>query len=181
MKKSYLYIIGTLVLTGILILYNQLGGFNEPDISIKSISKYQIAGKMYEGKISDRQWEELFHEVRSIKEKLETLSPMAIIWYNSPEEEKGAVKAFVGFMSDDSMSIPDGYEIKLIEMQGLIRAEIKGHAVVMPSPKKIVEKIHLYAKTRDIILRNEVIDWYPEESIIYTEIPIESGFFNEDK
>ena len=59
MRRSYLYIIGTLILTGVLIIYYQLGGFNEPEISLKAINKYQIVGKMYEGNIRDREWEEL--------------------------------------------------------------------------------------------------------------------------
>lgn len=179
MRRSYLYITGTLILTGVLIIYNQLGGFNEPEISLKAINKYQIAGKMYEGNIRDREWEELYVRIRSFKEKQGLQNSLAIIWYNSPEDEKGVVKAFVGLIWNDSIAVPEGFDIKDIVMQGLIRAELKGHALVMPSPKKIIKKIHLFAETKGLTLKNIIIDRYPEESIIYTEIPIEEGFLNE--
>jgi len=178
MRRSYIYLIGTLILTGILIVYNQLGGFNEPEISLVPVNKYIFAGKMYEGNIKDKEWEELYLNIRSLKENKYPFSSLAIIWYNSPEDEEGEVKAFVGLIWNDSIAVPESFDIKEIAMKGLVRAELKGHAFVVPNPNKVINKIRKFAESKDLTLNNIVIDRYPEESIIYTEIPVKSGLVN---
>ena len=93
-------------------------------------------------------------------------------------DEEGEVKAFVGLIWNDSIAVPESFDIKEIAMKGLVRAELKGHAFVVPNPNKVINKIRKFAESKDLTLNNIVIDRYPEESIIYTEIPVKSGLIN---
>lgn len=172
MRKSFIYLGIALLLTGILIIYHQLGGFKKPGISYVDVNSYRVAGTYYEGRLSDKAWEDLFYKTRQYIEKGILDGDMAIIWYNEPEKEEGNVKAFVGVIVGKEKKINLDLEIRELKMNGLIRARIDAHSLVMPSPKKINERLLAFASEFSYIPQDVRIEKYPEESLVVAEIPL---------
>ncbi len=172
MRKSYTYLSIGLLLTAILIAYHQLGGFKEPEITLVEVRQYRVLGSYYEGRLSNVRWEDLFVTTRDLLGEGKVKGDLTIIWYNEPEEEQGFAKAFIGIRVDDTGFADPQLELREIKMNGLIRAELEAHNLVMPRPQKVIQAIRKYAREQHISLQDIVIERYPEESLIVTEIPI---------
>jgi hypothetical protein len=170
-RRSFLFLMIALVLTSLLALYRYLGGFTEPDISFLEKEKYIITGYYYEGRISAGTWEELFYRMVNIaRDSAE--GDLAIIWYNQPEREKGFARAFIGIKHDGDAILPANMETREIEMQGVVRATLESHVLVMPNPEKIARRIRSYGEEHGYDLQEILIETYPEESVIHAEIPV---------
>jgi predicted transcriptional regulator YdeE len=171
-RKSYFFLLIALLLTAVLIVYQQLGGFKDPEISYLDIYEYHIAGIYYEGKITSGKWESLFFQTRDLIESNRLPGMLTIVWYNEPEREKGFARAFIGVKFDGVQDIPTGFEVRTIHMEGVIRATMDSHITVMPNPQKVTGKIKAWATERQYELQGILIEVYPKESAIYSEIPV---------
>ena len=171
-RRSYFFLFIALFLTAILIVYQQLGGFKDPEISFVDLKEYHIAGTYYEGKITSGQWESLFFQSRDLIESRQLRGILTIIWYNQPEREKGFARAFIGVQFEDDPQIPAGLEVRTVQMEGVIRATMNSHVTVLPDPQKITRKIKEWAVANKYELQDLLIEMYPEESAIYSEIPV---------
>jgi hypothetical protein len=174
MKKPFLYIILAIFFTIILIIYNQLGGFDEPEITYEPITEYVIAGKRFEGKISDPAMEDLFSEMRLLKQEKGYNGPLVMIWYSEVKKRNDSVKVFIGIEVLPGEIAPEHLATTKIQMNGIIRAKINAHASVMPGPAKVLKRIRIYADKNNYELQDIIIDKYPEESVVFTEVPIKS-------
>jgi hypothetical protein len=172
MKKPFLFIILALAFTCILIVYNYLGGFNEPVISYEYQQEYIIVGKAFKGKIADPAVEQLYTQMRDLKIAGSYEGPLVMVWDEEPDSEKDSVNVFIGIEIPRETSFADHLEIRKIKMNGLIRATIQGHASVMPNPSKVLEMLRSYANAHDYELQDLVIDKYLSDSVVYTEIPV---------
>ena len=172
MRKPFLYIVFALMFTGILIIYNQLGGFEEPEISYEPVMEYIIAGKRFEGKTSDPAMEGLFTEMKLLKDEKRYKGPIVVIWYKEAKKKNDPVKVFIGIEVLPHEVAPEHLMTTTMQMNGIIRAKINAHASVMPSPAKVLKKIRMYAEENDYELQDIFFDKYPEESVVFTEVPI---------
>jgi hypothetical protein len=172
MKRPFLYIIFALLFTTILILYNQLGGFNEPVISYESVKEYTIAGKQFKGRASDPAIENLFSEMKLLKQEKGYLGPLVMVWYKEENKQDEPIEVLIGIEILPGETIPERLEPTYIQMNGVVRAEINAHASVMPSPENVLKEIRKFAETNDFMLQEIIIDKYLEESVVYTEIPV---------
>jgi len=172
MKKPFLYIVLALFFTAILILYNNLGGFNEPVIMYEHITEYVFMGKNYEGKTSDPTIEDLFTEMKQLKLEDQYKGSLVMVWFEEAKTKNDIVHVFIGLEKLPGENIPDHLETTTIQMNGLVRAKINAHASVMPSPSKVQKMIKAYAEKNNYTLQDILIDKYPEESVVYTEIPV---------
>jgi len=172
MKKPFVYIVLALIFTLFLVLYKHLGGFNEPAITFEPAKDYVFSGKSYMGEVTDPAVELLFSEMRKLKLEGRYNGPLVMIWFEEPETGDSPVSMFIGIEVLPNESMPENLDSIRIEMNGLVRASIKGHASVMPNPSSIVEQIRTFAGENNYELQDIVIDKYLSDSIIYTEIPI---------
>ncbi len=171
MKRSFVYLFIALVLTAVLIIYHQLGGFQHAEITYSKNELYQIAGFYYEGDIQEDAWETLFTATRKIiKERILT-GTLTIVWYQEPDD-KGISKAFIGILYEGRPPIPEELEVRKIEMSGVVRATLRSHVMVMPGPQKVVSKIKAYAEKNNFELQAILIEKYPEESLVIAEVPV---------
>jgi hypothetical protein len=173
LKRSYFFLFIALFLTVILILYQQLGGFKTPVISFIGLHEYHVAGIYYEGKITGSKWESLFYRMRDLVESDRITGTLTIVWYNQPEKEEGFARAFIGIQFEGNPDIPSGLEVRTLQMAGVIRATMKSHVSVMPSPQKVSRLIREWAARHGYELQDILIEMYPEESAVYSEIPVE--------
>ncbi len=172
MRKPYIFIALALIITTLLILYDKLGGFSDPELSFEPVKEYVLAGRFFNGNTSDPKLEALFNEMRSVKDRKKVGGPLVMVWYEVPESSKDSVQLFVGIeiMADDDF--PDHLDSVYLEMNGLVRATIRKHASVMPSPSMIINEIREYADNQQYNLQNLVIDKYLSDTVVYTEIPL---------
>lgn len=172
MKNPYFFIIIALILTTLMIIYNQLGGLNEPVITYEPVEQYTFAGKRYSGVLRDQAFEDLLSEIRNIKIENDYGGALALIWSEESENEDDAVDVFIGIqvLAGDTLSFP--LELVNMEMDGLVRAALKGHASVLPSASSVVSKLRDFARERQYTLQDLVIDKYLSDSVVYTEIPV---------
>jgi len=168
-----MFIVFALIITSLLILYDHLGGFNDPVLSFEPVKEYNFSGNFFYGKTSDPLLEELFSEMRSVKKSENLSGPLVMVWYEVPESSKDSIQLFVGLeiMPDDHF--PDDLDSLHLEMSGIIRAAIKKHSSVMPNPLVIIDQIKKYAEEHQYKLQNLVIDKYLSDTLVYTEIPLE--------
>lgn len=168
-----MFIVFALIITSLLILYDHLGGFNDPVLSFEPVKEYNFSGNFFYGKTSDPLLEELFSEMRSVKNSENLSGPLVMVWYEVPESSKDSIQLFVGLeiMPDDHF--PDDLDSLHLEMSGIIRAAIKKHSSVMPNPLVIIDQIKKYAEEHQYKLQNLVIDKYLSDTLVYTEIPLE--------
>lgn len=174
-RRSYLFLLIALLLTAILIVYHQLGGFKEPEISFVNLHEYHIAGSYYEGKITSDKWKSLFIQIRDLEESDKFPGILTIVWYNEPEKEEGFARAFIGIQFKGDPEIPGGLEVRTLQMDGVVRATMKSHVTVMPNPQKIAREIKEWASIKQYPLQDILIEQYPEESVIYSEIPVKKN------
>lgn len=172
MRKPFLYIVFALIFTGILILYNHLGGFEEPEITYEPVMEYIIAGKKFKGTASDPAMEDLFAEMKLLKQEKGYMGPLVMIWYKEAKKKKDSVEVIIGIELLPGEIPPEHLLTTKMQMNGILRAKINAHASVMPSPGKVLKKIRTYADENDYELQNIFIDKYPEESVVFTEVPI---------
>jgi len=171
MRRSFIYLSIALLLTAILIIYHQLGGFKDPDITFIENEEYKIAGYYYEGDLKDDAWENLFLNTRKKINDGILAGILTIVWYEEPEG-KGNSKAFIGVIFEGNPSIPGDMEVRHLNMHGVIRATLESHVLVMPEPQKVVRNIQAYAEKNNFELQDILIEKYPEESKIFAEIPV---------
>jgi hypothetical protein len=173
MKRPYMFIAVALIITTLLILYDHLGGFKDPVLSFEPVREYSFAGNFFQGKTSDPLLEELFDEMRSLKNREHYNGPLVMVWYEIPESSKDSIQLFVGLELMPDEHFPDHLDSLYLEMGGLVRATIRKHASVMPSPSLIIDKIKEHADSQQYKLQNLVIDKYLSDTLVYTEIPLE--------
>ena len=172
MRKPYIFIALALIITTLLILYDKLGGFNDPEISFIPIRSYLLAGNFFNGRTSDPKLEELFNDMRNVKNNENINGPLVIVWYEVPDSSKDSIQLFVGLEIIQEDHFPDHLDSLYLEMNGLVRASIKKHAMVMPSPSVIIDEIKEYADNQQYELQNLVIDKYLSDTLVYTETPL---------
>ncbi len=172
MRKPYIFIALALIITTLLILYDKLGGFIDPELSFEPIREYVLAGSFFNGNTSDPKLEALFNEMRSVRDREKVSGPLVIVWYEVPESSKDSIQIFVGLEIRPDDHFPDDLDSVHLEMNGLVRATLRKHASVMPSPLMIIDEIKEYAENQQYKLQNLVIDKYLSDTVVYTEIPL---------
>jgi len=168
-----MFIAVALIITTLLILYDHLGGFNDPILSFEPVKEYAFAGNFFQGRTSDPLLEELFSEMRAIKNEGHFNGPLVMVWHEIPESSKDSIQLFVGLEIMPDEHFPDHLDSLYLEMGGLVRAAIRKHASVMPSPSLIIDRIKEHAGNQQYKLQNLVIDKYLSDTLVYTEIPLE--------
>jgi hypothetical protein len=174
MRRPFMYIALALFFTLILIIYNYLGGFNEPEITYKPVKEYVIAGKKFAGKTTDPAMEDLYTEMKLLKQNESFKGALVLVWYQEAKKKDDPVEVIIGIEILPGDILPDHLDTTRIKMNGVVRAKMNAHASVMPAPSKVLKKIRKYAENNSYLLQDIVIDRYPEESVIYTEVPIKS-------
>ena len=172
MKKPFVFIAIALLFTFLLVLYRHLGGFNEPAITFEPVKEYVLSGKNFQGKITDKRLGGLFNEMRNFKIGNRYGGALVMVWYSEPQNRKDSADVFIGIEILPGESLPERYDRLEIPMNGLVRATIRGHASVIPSPSTVVEKIKDFAWENSYLLQDVLIDKYLSDSVIYTEIPV---------
>ena len=171
MKRSYLYLLFAAFLVLVLIIYQQLGGFREVKLSRVEPFEYMIVGKEFQGKITDKAWENLFFEMKGYLDEGQVSGDLVIVWYEQPDSETKTGKAFVGIdMEDRRAGFPESLTSREVACRGILRAELIGNILVLPKPEKVIEDLRNFALREGIEPLDIVVDRYTINEDVFTEI-----------
>lgn len=156
------------------LLFYRLGGMKKPFISQAVSASYVIAGKSYHGKTYDNH-----HAFQTFQSDLNAdrdlfLGNFILIYDQNPNQASDAfITVFGGFVVTDTINIPDGYTIKRLSEQNIIKAEIISHPLVAPSAVQVEEAIKKFAQERNLELDRGLIEEYVrDQSKLITTVAI---------
>ena len=173
-RRTFIVPIGALILV-ILALYSFLGGFNPVEISYRDVdSEYKMIGRSFEGKSNSKELGRIFESVRMLISEGLINGTVVLVNYNEGYDEKtGSVKYFIGVPVEGSPEdIPPNFEIRSYYLKKVIRAEINGHNLVMPSPEKVFDMAVEFAARDSLNLEDQYFEHYITERNIVIEYPV---------
>lgn len=155
-----------------LLIFGQLGGFNEIMYRrIESVS-YIIIGKEYRGAGNSSELEELFNESRTLIEEKIPNGVLVIVSYEHPDQARHIIHYFIGVLLDEIPdNLPNGFDILEINAPGTVSALIEASSLVMPTSTTVRKGAKEYL-TADESLNNFSIEKYLEEGMIEIDFPI---------
>ncbi|HAA10658.1 MAG TPA: hypothetical protein DCE41_02770 [Cytophagales bacterium] len=160
------YVIQVLVVATIIGLggYTWLGGWRKVEFSTMDASEpYTIVGYPFEGDYDDPQLGRNFREMREYKENGTLRGDFAVAYWLHPEDYDGQVNQMIGILFPESEvpeSLPQGLKVKTLPGTRWAKATLTNHVTVMPSPKKVRERLHEYAGQEGLTLDTISIEKY---------------------
>jgi hypothetical protein len=175
MKRGIIILVGIVAVIA-LIGYVYLGGFNEVKIAEMPFSGYTLAGFAYKGKATDRDFEKIFEKVSNDRTRGKIKGTLAAIYYQTHDEAKGQVNAFIGvIVKDSSVDLPDKYTSTVVNGTKTVQAVITSHPAVAPAPDKLKQQLKNYAWENKLQLQGLVIEKYLDLRNIVVEIPLKES------
>jgi len=167
--------LGILVIFSIVILsiYYWLGGFNQLEIQTVSMNDYYVVGHYFEGTYKSDTVSSYFMEIKQMIETRKLNGILTIVYYQEPIGKRGMMKSFIGAaLEDTTVTIPPGYEQRLIQVDKVVQAKVDSHVAVMPNPEKINRRLREHAQGQGLELVNFSIERYLSDWEVITEIPV---------
>jgi len=167
------FVIGLPLIIILIFVYYLLGGFNEVNIQKTDTSSYIIMGRLYEGEYKADTLKNTFREMQRYVEKYQGIGTVSVISYNPEQESKDSLKQLIGIkLSSKPAQLIEKTNIDTLEARQAVRAIIKAHPIVMPSPIDVAQEIRAYAKREGLTLQKYAIEQYISEREIWVDIPV---------
>ncbi|MCU0353370.1 MAG: hypothetical protein MUD08_06460 [Cytophagales bacterium] len=174
MSRTFGFIVIALLLLGTVGLVF-MGGFAKPELSQTRLPVYAIAGKPFRGKSTSDTLLRLFDESKQLHAAGKLPGTLTAVYYDNPGEKPGRVDVWVGvLLRDTTTQLPTGYLLRTFPSTDAVRAEIKAHYMVAPTPDKVKTQLQEFAAERNLKPGNVVIERYLGEQEIIMEIPVTS-------
>ncbi len=168
--------IGILIIVSLIVSslgYVILGGLSKPALSQAQIPAYTIAGKAFRGNATSDTLMQLFTATQELHKSGKLPGILAAVYYNSPDEANGRVNVWVGVLVRDSTAaLPKGYLFRSFPSTFVVRAEIKAHYMVAPTPDKVKSQLQDFATAERWKPGSYVLEQYLNEKEIIMEIPV---------
>lgn len=161
--------IAVILIIGILAMVHNMGGFNDPVLSIGISDTHILVGKEFKGPRDSPEIGKLWGEMEKMAESGMVEGDVAAIWYNEPSTSE-VVRAFIGIlMASDATDVPEGYELRRLEARQVVRAEQQSHHLVAGP---LYEHIREFAEGKGVKLSEESLEIYPGEQQVIFEVPV---------
>lgn len=174
-KQIILAAMAGLTVSGI--LYSILGGFSEPEISRADLPEEFLIVLQKSAPVGDESLRQItdsaFHSVKTGRLKGE----FTIVWDGNPDAENDSteVQISAGVLAEkagDTLNLPAGFVVLRLPAGPCVRAEITAHPLVTPNPAKVNSLLRNFAEKAGLKTGSRIIERYPEEGRLRTEIPI---------
>jgi predicted transcriptional regulator YdeE len=171
-KKVTLLAIAVAILV-LVIGYMYLGGLNKVEITLESVSDYNLVGVHYQGRPKAEAIETAFFTAREHLDNGRLNGVLTLVHYNDTTLVDDHVKLFVGIkLNEGTSDLPEGYERLTIPASNAIRATIEAHNVVMPTPENIEISMKEKAAQLNLRLQDYTIEQYFSARELTIEIPV---------
>jgi hypothetical protein len=171
MNRKFLLVIMVLaIIVGA--FYAYLGGFSAAKVSEVSSEQLYVAGRAFNGSVTDNLINDSFRRAAEVLDKKELEGVLGNIYYNNPEGRADSVNAFIGVVIPDSaVQLPADYELRVVPGgRRALRGEVNAH--YMLAPNKLYEAIFEYAKEKNLELETFYVEWFPEDHRGIVEVPV---------
>ncbi len=150
-----------------------MGGFKEPEITLKDSPVYIILGKRYKGNVEDKKLKQTYKDAQN-KYKEEILKgTFCVIHFLEPDENKGGVDAVVGvIVKDTTVPRPKTYSFYVIEKREVVQATLKSHYSVAPSPETVNSLMKEMANKNGYKLGKGSLEKYYDAHNWIVEVPV---------
>ncbi len=165
-----------IVAVGLLVMYYHLGGFKKIQVrKIDNAGPYvmDIWGKEFTGDMQDTIWKNMFVGIRNEIIEGQLKGPIMIIYYKKPDNSthKGKIEAFIGAEAGDDIPPSGNLKERMINVNGVIRASLNMHPVLMPSPERVKKLISQFAKNNHLREDSIMIEKYFPDNTLQVEVP----------
>ncbi len=162
------------VALGVLVIgYVYLGGLNKVDITVESVSDYNLVGIHFQGRPKSDSIENAFFLAREYVQNNRLDGVVALVHYNDTTLAKNQIKLFIGVKVNSTTSdIPEGYERLTISASQTVRATIEAHNVVMPSPETIEGRMRAKGEELNMRLSDFTIEQYISTNELLIDMPV---------
>ena len=152
-----------------------MGGFAKPELSQTRLPVYVIAGKPFRGKATSDTLLRLFDESKQLHTEGKLPGTLTAVYYERPDEKPGRVDVWVGvLLRDTATRLPTGYLLRTFPSTDAVRAQIKAHYMVAPTPDKVKTQLQAFAAEQNLKPGNFVVERYLGEQEIVMEMPVGS-------
>lgn len=173
MNKKVTLLAIVVAISVLVIGYMYLGGLNKVDITLESVSDYNLVGTHYQGREKNEDIENAFITAREYLENGRLKGVLTLVHYNDSTLAENRVKLFIGVkLNEGTSDLPEGYNRLTIPASNAIRATIEAHNVVMPTPENIENSMVEKAAQLNLRLQNFTIEQYLSERNLLIEIPV---------
>ena len=154
-----------------LFFYARYGGFNDPEIKITTVPVCTIAGKAYSGKMTSKEFGQLFEVAEKLVKEGKVKGDIAGIFYTNPQKDTATIEAFIGVLLKDSLQdLPEDYAIRTVAERKVVQAHIKAHVLVSPFVYPDIEE---FAKENNIELAHvPAVEIYPSTEEMFIQVPV---------
>lgn len=142
------------VLTLVLLIYGYLGGFRKLDLRVVKCKEINLIGIDYKGTPQDERLGEAFRKVEAWNKDV----PLSTVYYKEPSGKRDTLHVFIGVEESEFIGDASGWDQNKIKCEQAVRAEVRMHRFVMPSPEKVKVKMADFAKKMGIQLNGVFID-----------------------
>jgi predicted transcriptional regulator YdeE len=173
MNKKVTLLAIIVAISVLVIGYMYLGGLNKVDITLESVSDYNLVGIHYEGKEKSEDIENAFITAREHIENGRLQGVLTLVHYNDSTIAEKRVKLFIGIkLNEGTSDLPEEYKRLTIPASNAIRATIEAHNVVMPTPENIEKSMVEKATQLNLRLQDFTIEQYLSERDLLIDIPV---------
>lgn len=145
--------------------YLYLGGWKKTEFDLIPCQPTVLAGLEFRGTPGDEHLGQVFQEVTTFRAD----APLHTIYYVEPAGKRDTLHVFVGIEATEG--VPEEWIQKRVECKEAIKASLKMHQWVMPSPDKTKQRMIEFASSKGrsvegifidkIIDRDRVEVWAP--------------------
>ncbi|WP_114751703.1 hypothetical protein [Pleomorphovibrio marinus] len=172
MKKGVTITIVIALLAALLLyFYGRLGGFNSVEISVESCEDRKLMGMHFKGTPQSNELPLTFKRVSNFKKET-SKTGLYTIYYTEPAGKLDTLHLFVGVEAVSGDVLPHDLELVSIPCEQMILAKVSSHRLVMPSPKKVRQKIQAFATKNNLELKGEFMDKILDEKNVEVLAPL---------
>lgn len=170
MLKKLLFV-GFPIILILLVIYYQLGGFNRIEIQQVETDHYIIAGKTYKGRFQEDTLKNYFFQMNELVANDQLEGTVSVVSYGLTPSD--SIHQLIGVRIHGSpYPLPKAIQLDTLLAARVLRAIIRAHPIVMPSPEQVVEKIKAYAQENAFSLKDYSVEQYIAEDEIWVDIPL---------
>ncbi|MBO6497059.1 MAG: GyrI-like domain-containing protein [Roseivirga sp.] len=173
MSKKGKIITGLVAFIVIIGGYVYLGGLNNIDYTIETVSDYNLVGVHFLGDGDSPEIEEAYVEAREYVLSGELDGVLTLVHYNDSTLEDEQLKLFIGVtLASGTSDLPANYQRLTIPATNAARAKIEGHNSIMPSPSTIESRLRETAEKARLELQDFTIEQYISENLLVIDMPV---------
>lgn len=171
-KKSIIALV-VLMIGGAAAIYFYLGGLNKVDITLETVSDYNLVGQHYTGSYDSDTLQNAFFEARDLVTKGQLDGILTMLHYKDTTLKEDHIKVFVGIkLNAGTSNLPSHYQRLTVPARRAVRATIEAHNSVMPNSETIEERLQQKGEELNLELQDFTIEQYLGERELMIDLPV---------